>query len=236
MNSSLKISKIKTSQIAGVAMVAAAAMVSAIATPELASATSVVGYNFDPADGLGPGISIGDRTIGVGFTVGINRFLVSALGVYDNDGDGLGINRTVSLWTETGTLLSSAIVPAPPNDTSTFLDAATNFRFITLPTPVMLAPNTTYRVAVYYPDNPDTDRLLISSDYVFPSEPAISFIDPSGYISASTFNPLTFPANSTGSVFRATGNVYGTEVPEPSALGGLLAIGFFLGIKAIKKR
>ena len=79
-------------------------------------------------------------TVGTMFTVGNVNAVVSHLGFYDKDGDGLAANHNVGLWTsDGGTLLASVLVPA---GTGAFL--ANGYRWVALDSPFVSTPNTTY--------------------------------------------------------------------------------------------
>ncbi len=80
------------------------------------------------------------RSVGYSFTVKKHPLRVTRLAVLDS------FQRSVSvgIWSESGTLITSATVPVPVNNAATLQNG---FWWVTLPNPVTLEPYTTYRVA-----------------------------------------------------------------------------------------
>jgi hypothetical protein len=77
-------------------------------TPLPAAAASL---GLDITGGPEGGVDPNPFTIGWGVTV-INPVRVTALGVWDEELDGLLVSHAVGLWTATGTLITSTTVPA----------------------------------------------------------------------------------------------------------------------------
>ena len=82
----------------------------------------------------------GNWTIGFQFTANQN-LSVTSLGSYDHDLDGLQSPTTVSLWTDAGALLASAVV-------SQFGNLFGSFRYAGLGSSVTLNAGDTYRIGV----------------------------------------------------------------------------------------
>src|SRR5205823_556088 len=64
---------------------------------------------------LGPGTTNaagGDNTLGYDFTVGDTALIVTQLGLWDENGDGLVNAHSVGLWDDAGALLASVTVPS----------------------------------------------------------------------------------------------------------------------------
>jgi len=91
-------------------------------------------------------------TEGFSFTTGatLPDALVTELGVYDWGNDGLAASHVVTLFTSTGTVLTSATVPSGGSAT------ADSFQWVNT-APVTLAPNTTYVLAASYTGNDPDD-------------------------------------------------------------------------------
>ena len=85
-----------------------------------------------------------DQPVGYRFTVGPNDLAVTALGDWDSKADGLTSPIFVALWdTATATPLASATVPAGTAGTL----GATDYRFVTLASPVTLLAGHSYTIA-----------------------------------------------------------------------------------------
>jgi hypothetical protein len=113
--------------------------------------------------------------VGGFFTSGSNATLVTHLGFYDQDGDGLATDHRVGLYDAIGTYPPLAYVTVPTGASGYLLNG---YRYVALDTPFVLAPNTRYVVAaeVFNPDPdswPDTaaygmwDPALVGSNPSF---------------------------------------------------------------------
>jgi MYXO-CTERM domain-containing protein len=107
----------------------------------------------------GPGLvssSIGTTTGGFDFTVGSASLLVSALGIWDQNQNGLTNSHTVGLWDNTGNLLAQVSTASGTVDPLTGA-----FRYVNLATPVTLNAGMTYVLAATYL-NVDLDRVVVN--------------------------------------------------------------------------
>jgi hypothetical protein len=93
-----------------------------------------------------------DETIGNEFTVDSGRILVRALGVWDEDEDGLANAYDLTLWTGTGTVLRTATVGS-----GTANPLSQGFRWASV-APLYLTVGETYVVGLYRPDFDDVMR------------------------------------------------------------------------------
>lgn len=88
----------------------------------------------------------GDFTIGYRFTVGSQDLIVSSLGIWDRNQDGLEVGgagaRQVAIWTAGGTLVTGASVTVPSGTLSD--QFISGFRFEDLASPITLLANTDY--------------------------------------------------------------------------------------------
>ena len=167
-------------------------------------------------------------TIGFSFTVGGSALRVSALGVYDNSADGVGLasSNTVGLWTNTGTLLGSATFSAGTGATLT-----NNYRWISV-TPFDLVSGATYRIGAFsfngesgYSINLPSNGFSTSGDITL-----------TGAVRSNDFSSFAFPAagpdtNNPNNLVVRGNAMYSvvTPVPEPAtyaAIFGLVALGF----------
>jgi len=161
---------------------------------------AVQGFRFDVPSG--PGI------------------IVTHLGVYDYNGDGLAGAHEVGLWNSSGTPLASGTVAAGETPT---LDAY--FRLVDI-ADVFLPSGTGYQVGAWYeyggPDAQDFGRWL---DEDMSVSPLISF-DSTRFANSATLTPPTSDNAGSYNYFGASFNA--NAVPEPStlaALAGLLGMG-----------
>ncbi len=107
-----------------------------------------------------------DTSDGWQFTLN-SPVLVTDLGVWDGlsrsgpAGDGLGESHLVTIWDGSGNALAQALVPA--GTSTTLVDV---FRYVSLSSPVLLAPGT-YTIAAYYDGSSQTpDSVAFFADPV----------------------------------------------------------------------
>ena len=161
-------------------------------------------------------------TLGYSFDVTVSTgILVTGLSVYDFDSNGLFDSHAVGLWDSAGTLLASATVPA---GTAAPLDSG-GFRYVTLATPLLLAPGTNYAVgSVFLAFRGDSHAIDLTG---LSTAPGVAYGQTRfGQSGAST--ALVFPT-STDSRSGTPGGSF-EVVPEPStyillALGVMVAAG-----------
>jgi hypothetical protein len=130
-------------------------------------------------------------TIGWAFTVGAQDVELSALGIFDEAGDGLEDAHPAGIWTNGGTLLRQVTIPS---GTAGTLIGGYRYQSVT---PVTLAAGQTYVVGMY--NGPVVDRcgsLCGDASLVFGSEtfaPGISFAESRQTRAIIGSGPLAFP-------------------------------------------
>ena len=153
-------------------------------------------------------------TVGTRFQTGASSLKVTALGFEDT---GFSSSHQVGLWTDAGALVASTTVVG----TDTLMS---QWRFATLGPPVILAPNTVYRLGgeTISGGDPFTDSYdSEGGDSIINfglNAPLITMGTVSNYFSHGAFS---FPASNAGNdAFRwAPANaVFEVVVPEPSTL------------------
>ena len=93
-----------------------------------------------------------DRTLGTPFTVGDESARVSALGFFDEKGDGLAVAHEVGIYGPDHALLGKVTVPA-----GTAAPLRQGARWVSLTQPILLASNTPYMLAATV--KTDVDRI-----------------------------------------------------------------------------
>jgi hypothetical protein len=149
-----------------------------------------------------------NTTVGASFTVGNQSILVTALGVYDADLDGLSESHTVGIWGNSSLLNSTTI----PSGTSATLDGS--FRYVVI-TPFTLLANTTYTIGakIGYVNSFPFDSHGVDGGAIL--DPAFSSASPNlfaGHQSGFAEPTQTFFTSVWGA------NLQYTAVPEPSIL------------------
>lgn len=179
-----------------------------------------------PGTGILTSFSVEPITSGYSFTVQSSPLVVSALGIWDENTDGLFNSHQLGLWSSTGTLLASTTIASGAS-----APLVGEFRYATLTTPLLLSPGSSYVLGANYNMN-DADRyhfngnnvfdlLGVSSDFTVSSSrftrPAFG-APPSGF---------AFPAQTDAPVGSSVGpNLQYTVVPEP-AMVSLVLVGAF---------
>ena len=102
-------------------------------------------------------------TFGYSLTLGGSDASVTQLGVWDQGNDGLAEAHSVGLWTSTGTLLASAIVPS-----GTSASLYNGFRYMNI-APLNLSAGTTYVLGVY-DDALNTDEITFQQTVTLGSD------------------------------------------------------------------
>lgn len=174
--------------------------------------------------------------IGMSFTVGSDPVYALGLGVWDGsdatysgDGNGLLYAHEVGLWSNTGTLLASATVPA-----GTAATPINEYRFVPLTQAVWLYAGQTYRLGALWKsgENGEPFRDHGGSNATFDSH----FTVGQGFYNASAPTVLAFPASPAGLGSGYIGpNLQFALVPEPSTVV-LLVAGGLIGLVALLRR
>jgi hypothetical protein len=168
--------------------------------------------------GAATGFAGTPRTAGWKFTLSGNA-TATALGFWDEVGDGLAVSHQVGLWTDGGVLLATVVVD--PTDT-TIASAHTggDWVFDTLAMPVVLGPGT-YRVAAAL-GNPVMD--LMRHQLLNAQPPLVENFAPGVTWLRTVFGPagggFAFPSidGSTGTSDGYYGANLMLTIPEPTAL------------------
>jgi hypothetical protein len=154
-------------------------------------------------------------TFGYEFTADAN-LEVTALGVYDDFGDGLDVAYEVGVWNSSATLLDSVVVPAGTGATLTG-----GFRYQDLSTAIALTNGASYRIGVLVPA---FQELVNAADSVVTN--SITIDTPALFTLGTTLSRPTTVSTTTGRRYMTANMIL---VPEPSAAcllaSGLLALG-----------
>jgi len=157
-------------------------------------------------------------TFGYSLTLGGSDASVTQLGVWDQGNDGLAEAHSVGLWTSTGTLLASAIVPS-----GTSASLYNGFRYMNI-APLNLSAGTTYVLGIY--DNAlNTDEITFQQTVTLGSDIA-SIGAPLLLDGADLAFPTTSIGGNAEGFFGPNAMLSVSAVPEPStlalaAMGGL---------------
>jgi hypothetical protein len=166
---------------------------------------------------LGFGVN---TTRGWAFTVSA-RIVVEQLGFWDEAGTaGLAEAHPIGVWSNDGTLLTSATVPA-----GTAAPLEGTFRWIAT-SPVVLQPGTTYVIGAYWTAGSLDFRLQGGTNVVF--DPRVTLTDGR---SVNTTG-LTFPSFA-GAPIELNANFKATTAPEIPALprlGAIALVSLLLGV------
>jgi hypothetical protein len=202
----------------------AAAVVASLITAAPAVAATALDFT-GPATvvtcfGCGGGVG---STSGWAFSV-TSGITVTALGVWDDEADGLGASSIASLWNGAGTLLGSVNV----TDASALVASALGsggWRTEDLVSAIYLAPGN-YAVGAQLRD--DSPRVLLNASFATISE--ITFLG-GRYSGGGTDSGVLFPGTGIGAVFGPTlfTAEFTADVPLPASalllLGGIGALG-----------
>jgi hypothetical protein len=137
------------------------------------------------------------------------------LGFFDKDGDGLSVAHEVGLFATDQTLLGKVTIPSGTG--AALHDGA---RWLTLASPIILAPSTGYMLAA---------TVVADEDMLNASSPIDVTIDSrfhltqAGYAEGFGGAQLVYPADPTSHMFYGFGANF-EMVPEPGT-GALLALG-----------
>ena len=172
----------------------------------------------------------GGATVGFNFTVGAQTLLVSHLGFWDKDTNGLLLEHPVGLWKADGTPLGNVTVLAA--------DALTGqFRYHALTSPIPLDIGATYVIGAFVPgilntSDPGNDPWKNGGAVTFSAD--VNTLGPRYNIS----NPgaLTFPEQTNGTPVAYTGpNLLYTIIPEPTSFV-LIGMGGIAFSRTVRRR
>jgi len=130
-------------------------------------------------------------TIGWSFSVGAVSEL-TALGIYDHDGDGIEDAHPVGIWTAAGALLAQATVPVGTAGT-----LVGSYRYVTLASPLTLSAGQTYMIGAYFGPVSDIcgsacgDASLYSGQETY--DPRITFLQSRQNLAINGNGSLAFP-------------------------------------------
>ena len=158
-------------------------------------------------------------TYGYDFTVGSTSILVTSLGLWDANANGLTDAHTVRLWTISGALVASVSVSS-----GTAAELVGSFRYSTLSVPVTLYAGQQYVLGASYPIS-GTDQFI--QNVVNPQN-----FD--GAVSSGTARDVVgldvFPDHTNPGMYSFVGpNAQFKALPEPSAALLMLSFAAFLG-------
>lgn len=177
----------------------------------------------------GSAANVDGATVGETFTVGAGPFTVTTLGIWDFNQDGLAAGHLVTIWNGSGTVLTSASVPA--GTTGTLVGQYRYSNVLTLP--LTLAANTTYTIGAFYPSGNDLSPFVV---------PLGNITSASGvaYGAARIIGGNAFPTTDASGVghyvsanFQSTSASAST--PEPGSVALLGAV-FMAGAGFVRRR
>jgi protein with PEP-CTERM/exosortase system signal len=158
------------------------------------------------------GVNLDDATFGYAFTLS-SPVLVTNLGLFDRDNDGLAASHVVSIWTSTGTQLVQTTIPAGTG--ATLIDG---FRYVSI-APFTLAAGT-YTIAGFYTSISDSVLFGTSTSsasgvsyagaksklgFAFPTTDAFSFGFPNSYFGPNFEFTTGVPTPDSGSTVSRLG-------------------------------
>lgn len=168
-------------------------------------------FATNPTGGLTLDGSSQLKTIGTPFTVGSTGKTVSALGYFDDFGDGLVHSHTVGIFDADQNLLVSVTVPA---GTGTPLTDGT--RWVTLETPLALSAQTSYMLAATLQFTGDEMNLSSDAQVTILNGFALGGLNFAGYTFVNN-SSFSFPDQEGLTEYAFGPNMMISAVPEPSA-------------------
>ncbi|MGV3664316.1 MAG: DUF4082 domain-containing protein [Prosthecobacter sp.] len=159
-----------------------------------------------------------DIVWGYDFTVGAQGITVQALGMYDDNFNGLGHSHQAGLWDQAGTLLATVTL-----DASSYLGGY--YRYTDLVSPVTLTAGQNYTLGLTYwwSDNDDFRTANVGSGPQPTFAPEITM---GGQWSARSDTLVKPTTTETEPVYFLGANAIFSPVPEPSSL-------FLIGVSAL---
>lgn len=200
-------------------LLAAATGLSFVGTASVAMADSTA---YTIQDTTGQGLGNGPFTLGFAFIPTVNMD-VTAIGIFDDNQDGLVDSYVAGIFDSAGSLLGSTVIS---NGT---VDPLTNqFRYASM-TPVSLIAGNTYEIGAVYHDSNDP-LIFPGAATGFATDPNITFVE-NRYIAGGS---LVAPMNTAGTdpaYFGPNFMFTSSAVPEPGTVAlGLMLAGSSLGL------
>lgn len=172
-----------------------------LATPKVANAALVL----NSFSGAKYGLTNSEQTKSFNIVVGHSRLLVTQLGFFDYNSDGLLVDHEVGIWTPDGTLITSTTVPA-----GTTAQLVSQWRMVDID-PVTLLPGESYRIGAQH----FGDRYIFNATSGNLNSLIAGFANPIGSL---TNGPgFNFPDTNTYGGYNANATII--AVPEPSSVG-----------------
>ena len=163
---------------------------------------------------LGPNLG-SSNTYGWVFTVGTSDLLVGGLGVWDDGQDGLVAAHPVGIWSATGELLATTVVPS-----GTRAPLVGDFRVQGLPIAVTLTGGVSYTIGALYQSD---DNLQGSFASVPTVSPLITGLEGRFVYSESFTQPIYGAVAGAGTTPYVGPTFQFTTVPEPSSFALLVS-------------
>ena len=172
-----------------------------------------------------------NQNLGYDFTIGPQNIQITALGLWDQNQDGLGSAHVVGLWDNSGNLLAKATISPGTVDPLVGEFRYSSALVLINPGPLILSAGMTYVLGAAYIAN-DPDQFKATSSATF--DPAV--ISGNMRFSAGGFS---FPSNSNGAGTllgpNAQFNVISNGVPE-SGSTVVLMLGAVAAIAVVERR
>lgn len=199
---------------------------SLLATPAAGDALITDLFNPDPLDFRA------DVTVGYGFRTPLEPLLVTHLGVWDQDQDGLDSAVDVALWTISGDLLRELTIAAGAAS-----PLRGDFRYEPLSVPFTLQPNTDYVLGAYQLPGVPYSSFNTDVEDDFTISPGFNRLEERASSVGGGEGQLTFPLMDVDRDQAYIGpNLIFTDVPEPRTLAlGILGWAAALPSRRIRR-
>ena len=169
------------------------------------------------------GFSLGNPPFTLGFEFVANSAMnVTALGLFDDNLNGLAESHQIGLFNSSGTLLASTTIPA-----GTAAPLTNQFRYVPIPS-VTLAAGATYRIGAVYTSGADP-LIFPGTATGFATDPSMTFIGSRFAGGATLTNPTLSGGDGTANAAYFGPNALLAAAPEPTTMAvfGLMAVGAF---------
>jgi len=165
-----------------------------------------------------------DETLGWAFTLS-SPVLVTDLGLWDQNNDGLFVSHVVTIWTSTGTLEAQGTIPSGTGATLT-----NGFRYVSI-APVLL-PAGSYTIGGFYSPT-DSDQIVTSASTITTASGVI--YDGSRIGLGFAFPPIDIsgvPNSNFGPNFQFSTR---TSVPDAGTTGSLFGLSL-MGLAFLRRK